>query len=210
MKAVHHSARWSRIVKSDEWETLITRGQYEALIFDCDGTLVESGNAHFNSFRDAISAQDETLNRAWYGARTGLDRRSLLTEFAASVASGFDVERAIDESISAFRSHVGLVRPLPETSYLLQRFAPVLPIAVGTNAEKETAVASLTATGLAQFIRHIVSVSDGLPPKPSPEIFATAAEKLGCLPGSSLVIEDSEQGVQAAKAASMDVLCLAG
>ncbi len=208
MKAEHHSKRGSSIVDSNEWEALILANKYKALIFDCDGTLVESGNAHFNSFREAVRAQGEDLDQVWYSERTGLDRRSLLSKFSSIASPAFDVERAITQSVSAFATHVSLVQAIPETSHLLRRFSSSLPIAVGTNAEADIATASLTATGLIDFVRFISSVSDGLAPKPSPDIFIAAAAKLECASGSALVIEDSRQGVLAAKAAGMDVLCL--
>ena len=65
---------------------------------------------------------------------------------------------------------------------------------------------SLAKAGLIDAVRFIVSVSDGLPPKPSPEIFAKAARRLDCPPRLALVVEDSKQGVQAARSAGMDVL----
>ena len=193
MYATHHGKQSTRIATSEQWEDLIDTLGYKALIFDCDGTLVESGQAHYNSFRDALRAQGAELDSCWYQERTGLDRHSLLTEFAKTAHPGFDVERARALSFSAFETHVHLVRSIPETSKLLSRFSSELPVAVGTNAEAEIAKASLTSTGL---------------PKPCPDIFSAAAMKFDCPPEAILVIEDSEQGVQAAKLAGMDVLAL--
>lgn len=208
MYATHHGKQSTRIATSEQWEDLIDTLGYKALIFDCDGTLVESGQAHYNSFRDALRAQGAELDSCWYQERTGLDRHSLLTEFAKTAHPGFDVERARALSFSAFETHVHLVRSIPETSKLLSRFSSELPVAVGTNAEAEIAKASLTSTGLISSIRVIVSISDSLRPKPCPDIFSAAAIKLDCPPEAILVIEDSEQGVQAAKLAGMDVLAL--
>lgn len=206
MDALHHDSEGIQSVPYQLWEELIVARGYRGIVFDCDGTLVESAEAHFNAFRDATSAQGQALDEDWYLQRTGLDRRSLLSEFALSVGSEFDVPRAVEHSISAFKDHVHLVRPVGHTSEFLLRISNELSVAVGTNAEAEVARASLTATGLIEFIQVVVSISDGLPPKPSPDIFATAAKKLDCDPQSTLVIEDSEQGVAAARAAGMNVL----
>ncbi|KNG93939.1 HAD family hydrolase [Pseudaestuariivita atlantica] len=210
MYAEFHDADGTRRLPESDWEALITTRGYAAVVFDCDGTLVESADAHFRAFQDAVAAQGEVLDRDWYRQRTGLDRHSLLSEFADAAGPGFDVPRAVADSIAAFGDHVHLVRPIPRMADLLMRVSSLVPVAVGTNAETAVASASLTATGLSDAIRLIVSISDGLPPKPSPDIFATAARRLQVQARDTLVIEDSTQGVAAARAAGMDVLLVRG
>jgi beta-phosphoglucomutase-like phosphatase (HAD superfamily) len=48
------------------------------VIFDCDGTLVDSSDLHLRSFQSALRAQGHDMDRDWYHARTGLDRLSTL------------------------------------------------------------------------------------------------------------------------------------
>ena len=83
-----------------------------------------------------------------------------------------------------------------------------LPTAVGTNSEIELARASLKSTGLLEFFHHISSVSDALPPKPAPDIFRRSAERLGVPFSKVLVFEDSDEGVQAALGAGLDIIQL--
>jgi len=59
---------------------------------------------------------------------------------------------------------------------------------------------------LLDFFATIVSVSDGLPAKPAPNIFAYAAQRLGFPAAKTLVVEDSPEGVSAAIAAGSDVI----
>lgn len=209
MIAEFHGGGHTRHIAEDNWEDLILGGGYEAVIFDCDGTLVESGKAHFAAFRDAVRAQGAELDQGWYKQRTGLDRVSLLGEFSSHITQPFDVARAAEQSIAAFEDHLHLVHRIGATSRLLERLSPSLGIAVGTNAETPVAKASLRQAGLLDRIEHIVSISDGLPPKPAPDIFRVAAEKLRTPAGSTLVIEDSPQGMLSAERAGMHVLLLA-
>jgi HAD superfamily hydrolase (TIGR01509 family) len=81
-------------------------------------------------------------------------------------------------------------------------------LAVGTNSERDVAAASLTATGLLGFFDHVVTISDGVPPKPAPDIFMRAAGLLKAEFSQTLVFEDSNEGVQAALTAGMDVVQL--
>jgi len=83
-----------------------------------------------------------------------------------------------------------------------------IPIAVATNAEREVAEISLTTTGARRLFDLLVSISDGVAPKPAPEMFILAAEHLGHPRNKALVIEDSLQGVEAALEAGMSVVQL--
>lgn len=186
-------------------QDLVQRG-YTAFIFDCDGTLVESADVHFAAFEAAASEQGFTLDRDWYLARTGLDRQTLFQEFAIMVEREFNVESAVSRSISNFIALSARVKPIAETETLVRMLSPEFPLAVGTNAEKSVAEASLRATELFPHFNHIVAISDGHAPKPAPDIFSHAATLLGAPPDKTLVIEDSEQGVLAAQRAGLDVI----
>lgn len=192
-------------VSSATWLSVFEERGYTAFIFDCDGTLVESADVHFASFAQAASEQGHVLERDWYLERTGLDRISLFQAFAKSVDT-FDVGSAASRSIALFSEISDKVVPIPETKALVEHLAKAHPLAVGTNAEEDVARASLRAAELLHHFDHIVAVTDGLKPKPSPEIFARAAALLGTPTARTLVIEDSVQGVQAAKAAGLDAI----
>lgn len=191
---------------SDTWRDDILQRGYQAFIFDCDGTLVESADVHFASFRAAAKEQGYKLNQDWYSARTGLDRISLFQEYAIMSGGTFDIGTAVGRSISIFSENSDRVLPIPETAKLIKHLYGSYPLAVGTNAEKAVAEASLRATGLLKYFDHIVAVTDGLVPKPSPDIFLRASELLGAPHTQTLVIEDSKQGVAAAIQAGMDVI----
>ena len=66
MNSIFFSGGAKRHVASANWYSEIIAGEYTAVIFDCDGTLVESGEAHFKSFRTAVRAQGYDLERDWY------------------------------------------------------------------------------------------------------------------------------------------------
>lgn len=193
-------------ITSDTWRNVISQGGYRAFIFDCDGTLVESSEVHFQSFFQAISEQGQALDRDWYLGRTGLDRISLFKEFSA-VMQPLDIELACKRSIEMFVAMSDKVVAIQDTKRLVEALSKVGPMAVGTNAERPVAEASLQATGLRKYFDHIVAISDGLPPKPAPDIFQHAANLLQSDQGV-LVIEDSVQGVAAAKAGGFDVIQL--
>lgn len=191
---------------SKNWHSEVIAGGYRAVIFDCDGTLVNSSEAHFQSFRAAVRAQGHNLDRSWYEERTGLDRRSLLSAFAAETSGKLDVPLAIQQSIDAFIGSSKRVFPIHETMKLVHGLHPSHPMAVGTNAEVEVATASLCAVNLFDYFETIVSISDGLPAKPAPDIFIQAMQRLGVSAAQTLIFEDSEEGIRAAITAGSDAI----
>ena len=197
-----------RVVTSDHWHAEIKAGGYHAVIFDCDGTLVESEELHFQSFQSALQAQGHDIRRDWYFARTGLDRLTTLRAYDADAAGPLDIDLAARHSIDFFMANSAAVLPIAETVQLVRLLEGEFQMAVGTNAEAEIARASLHAAGILQCFAHVSSVSLGLAPKPAPDIFQDATKQLGFPPSETLVIEDSDQGVEAAIIAGLDVIRL--
>lgn len=204
--SIYHSNAPSREVACDRWFALVKEIGVDGVIFDCDGTLVDSEKYHFAAFSRALARQGAVLDPDWYYARTGLDRRGTLLEFTRDAAVDLDLEQAITDSIAAFVALSPSVTAIPQTAALVRRLDGVLPMAVGTNGEREVAEASLSATGLRAAFAAVISISDPVRPKPAPDIFVLAAQRLGLDPARVLVFEDSAQGVKAAQNAGMAVV----
>ena len=209
LSSVVHHRNVSREITSEHWIEFVETKGFSAVIFDCDGTLVESSAAHMNSMQAAANEQGVEMAEEWYQERTGLDRISLLSEFQDSIRTAFDIERAAKTSIENFGKFAEMVQPkigvLGFAHDLNQRG---ISLAVATNAERDVAEVSLRTTGLRKIFSHLVSISDRAAPKPSPEMFLLAADHLRQVRSNILVVEDSPQGVRAALDAGMSVIQL--
>ncbi|RED18010.1 HAD family hydrolase [Pontivivens insulae] len=207
MRARHIGRHGTTVLKDHEWADMIETGGYRGLIFDCDGTLVLSEDAHFAAFSEAVARQGRTLNRGWYDARTGLDRTGLLTACAEQVLPGLDIGQATSDSIAAYIAQDAPLPKVEEVVTLAHRFRKLARI-VATNAEGAVAAASLTRAGIIDLFDAVVAVDDVDAPKPAPSMFLKAAQIAGLQSQDMLVIEDSPQGASAAERAGMDVLLL--
>ncbi|MDP1668383.1 MAG: HAD family phosphatase [Phaeovulum sp.] len=179
----------------------------EALIFDCDGTLVLSADLHFAAFSAALAAQGAHLDRAWYEARTGFARRDLIAAFCAQSGLRLDRARLEAESITATLARAATtVRANAPVAALARRCFGHLPMAVASNAEKPVVQAMLAAAALGDLFDPVVTLSEAGKAKPDPAMFLMAASAMAHAPARCLVLEDSDQGLQAARAAGIPAL----
>lgn len=180
-----------------------------ALIFDCDGTLVLTGDMHFKAFTEAFAEQNAILDRSFLKARDGMSRKDLIAAWQEATGKTVDSDRLIRDSIAsaAVLARTGRCQPNPPIAALAQAWR-ARPSAVASNGEASVVLATLEGCGLAALFDAVVTLSDVSAPKPDPEMFLLAADRLQCAPSDCLVLEDSTQGLEAARRAgiaSLDV-----
>ncbi len=176
----------------------------EAVLFDMDGTLVDS---------------DAAVERAWraWAAEHGVEPAAVL-----AVAHGAPAERTVrlvrpdltEAGVAAAAARqlalqyddLSDVVPTPNAAELLAALR--LPWAVVTSADARLAKARLGAAGIAAPL--LVTVEDVRAGKPDPEGYLRAAELLGVAPERCLVVEDAAVGVAAGRAAGARVAALKG
>lgn len=178
------------------------------VIFDLDGVLVDS-EIWWDEVRQAFA---EAHGRVWgeadrlavMGANSRAWARTMRTRL------GLDLdERAIQDAIVhgvvARYRHEG--PPMIEGAVeAVRRIAADRPVAIASSAHREVIDAALEATGLGDVFDVVVSSDEVAHGKPAPDVYLAAAERLGVAPERCLVVEDSFNGVQAARAAGMTVV----
>ncbi len=112
------------------------------------------------------------------------------------------IERAIvDRMVERYRREGA---PLIDGAVAaVRRIATGRPVAIASSAHRRVIDAALDATGLSATFRVVVSADEVEHGKPAPDVYLVAAERLGVDPVSCLVVEDSYNGIQAARAAGM-------
>jgi HAD superfamily hydrolase (TIGR01509 family) len=179
----------------------------EAVIFDMDGLMIDSERVSLACWSQA--AQEHALpftDEFWLGM-VGLgdrdcEQRLLQHIDADAVAALF----ARCHDLYEARTQQGLpLRPgIVEILELLQ--AHGIPRAVATSTRQPRASRKLAAAGLLDYFDHVVTSSDVAHPKPAPDIYLLAAQKLGKAPARCLALEDSPAGIRAAVGAGMTAI----
>ena len=180
----------------------------EALIFDLDGTLVETSHLW-------IAAEDELLAAAGGERTPEISARfsgRQIADMAEIVRSEFRPEMDIAECAAILTGSVmrrfrsGDIDEMPGAGALLRKLEGRAPMAVASGSSVPLIEMALEKAGLRGFFSELVT-SEGLPHgKPRPDVFLEAARRLGVPPGGCVVFEDSLPGLQAAEAAGM--LCI--
>ena len=181
---------------------------FSALIFDCDGTLVDTAPAHFFAITEALKLQGHTMDRDWYMARAGLTPDALLDAQEAAVAAAGKVLPLNRNTVFAtyndhFRAGLPLLREVAAVAALARAWHGKVPMSVASNGRLLNVQASLRTTGLLPLFDLIVSADDVAHGKPAPDVFLEAARQMDVPPVECVVLEDSDEGLQAAAAAGM-------
>ena len=178
--------------------------QFDAVIFDLDGTLIDTESLALATGMAAFAAVDNPVDEAFMHSLVGVDNPSANARIAALYPTldfealhrhwraGFD--RGVDTNLQL---KPGVAELLPALS---------LPKAVATSSDRGSAIYKISRAGLAPHFPHVVSRDDVVSPKPAPDPFLRAAALLGVDPARCVAFEDSEIGAQAAMAAGMYVI----
>jgi beta-phosphoglucomutase len=183
-----------------------------AVIFDVDGVLVNSYQAHFASWSKLYHELGRDYTEAQFAADFGRTSRDILRRTLGDTLSE-DRIRTLDErkegiyrdllreQFPAMDGAISLIDALAEDGFLL---------AVGSSAPLANIVLSLEKLGRTAKFSAIVTGADVTRGKPDPQVFQLAAERLAIPPTQCAVIEDAVHGVEAARCAGMTSIGLTG
>lgn len=184
----------------------ISNPYQRGVIWDLDGTLIDSSKLHFDAWRELLAPEGVELD--WPGFITGFGRRNddWLPELLGPETALADIRRIGDAKEARYREmvHAGGVEVLPGVFEALRALrADGWQHAVATSAPVENAGVILEVTGLAEFMDGLAGSEDVERGKPAPDVFLLAAERIGVAPERAVVVEDAAAGVLGAHRAGM-------
>ncbi len=177
-----------------------------AIIWDVDGTLVDTAEQHFRAWAKLAAAIGHPFTRADFAATFGMRNPEIIRKLFFPDADDARCRELGERKEDLYRASVREegTQLLPGVGRLLSAFAGAgYSQAVGSSAPPGNLDLLLGLTDTRRYFEAVVSGDDVSRGKPHPEVFLTAAAKLGADPVRCVVFEDAVAGVEAAKAGAM-------
>lgn len=177
-----------------------------AIIFDCDGTLVDSMPAHYIAWVQTLAEHGLTFEEDRFYALGGWPTMKVAQLVIDE--NGLDVtsEELSEIKEARFEQSLDSLKNIEPVVEVVEHYYGKIPLAVGTGAIDRICREMLTHAGLLDRFQAIVAADHVRNHKPAPDTYLEAARLLGVPPEKCLVYEDTEPGVEAALAAGMQVI----
>jgi beta-phosphoglucomutase family hydrolase len=182
----------------------------KAVIFDMDGTLIDSTKADFLAWQKLFSFYGKSLTYKEYVPLLGIKSAQVVKEFLP-LKNDEEIQMALTRKLVFFHEYIAEngIYPVPYADVFLKQIKQLdIPVALATSSRKAKMEMVMTKVELVTLFDAIVTGGDVKNGKPAPDIFIKAAEKLGVRPQDCIVFEDASNGVKAAKNAFMKCVAL--
>lgn len=186
---------------------------FQAAIFDCDGLLADTETPDYDAWRMLYDEQGLTLDvRDWaalIGVAKGHDLADWHRALAQAVGPTYDPEAVTARRRAHYAQAMQTLTPLPGVVALLDALAGEgIPCAVASNSERVWVDQVLSITGLSGRFNAIATADEVAHPKPAPDVYLLAAQRLHIPPVHCVAFEDSPRGLAAAHAAGMTTMAV--
>jgi len=177
-----------------------------AVLWDMDGTLIDSEEFHWISWRDTMANEDIPITREQFLASFGQRNDSIIPQWLGVASTPERVEKISSAKEELYRDLIRKhgMQPMPGVATWLDRLHQAgWRQAIASAAPRKNIDVVLEALSATHIFQGIVSAEDVHHGKPDPEVFLLAALRLGSPSERSIVVEDAVAGVNAARNAGM-------
>lgn len=181
----------------------LPEGSFEAYLFDCDGTIIDSMPLHYLAWKKALAEWNCEFAEKEFYAWGGMPVVEIISKLNERHGLHMPVEEVSRRKESLYFELLPELKAIPEVLEHIEAQHGRIPFAVVSGSTREAVTASLAALRLLDRFETLVCAGEYKKSKPDPEAFLTAAANLGVAPQACLVFEDTEMGIQAANAAGM-------
>ena len=181
----------------------LPEGTFGAYLFDCDGTIADSMPLHYIAWKKALSEQNCPFDEELFYEWGGMPIAEIISTLNKKHGLKMPVEKVAERKESIYYELLPELKVVPEVLEHIEAQHGRIPFAVVSGSTRESVTASLATLKLLDRFDAMVCAGDYTKSKPDPEPFLLAAERLGVAPEACLVFEDTEMGIQAARAAGM-------
>lgn len=179
-------------------------GDYDAFLYDCDGTLADNMGAHKLSYQAVARMYGFELDAALIDELAGWPILAVTQEIKKRYGVDFDPAVFTQQKNTLYESSfINETQPIEFVVEHLRQHAGKVRIAVVSGGTRAAVSRTLRMLGISQLVEVLVCAGETPQGKPYADPFLAAARQLSVEPSKCLVFEDGDPGVQAAEAAGM-------
>jgi HAD superfamily hydrolase (TIGR01509 family) len=177
------------------------------IVFDCDGTLVDTQDTWDNAYTAVCARYGLTLDNTGLGRLVGRGLEDLGHELARLLNMHGQHQRLSAELLElADADPDQVVAAMPGAAEIVAALAGRRPLAVASNTPRAVVEGYLSTIGIRHHFAVVMGGDDVHRPKPAPDVYLTACDRLACSPADAIAVEDSPTGVSAGRAAGLFVV----
>jgi beta-phosphoglucomutase-like phosphatase (HAD superfamily) len=177
----------------------------KGLIFDLDGTLVDSMPIHFEGWEKACEKFGGTIDPAFLKYHTGKAGWAIAAAVIenSGLKGTVTVEQMLKVKLEEFNKSQHLIKPIGPVVDIVRKYYGIIPMAVGTGGHREAVEKTLVITDLRKYFDIVITANDVQQHKPHPDTFLKCSELMNVEPRYIEVFEDGDLGIEAARRAGM-------
>jgi beta-phosphoglucomutase family hydrolase len=187
-----------------EREKMLDKNQKaKALIFDLDGTVIDSMPIHLRAWIDVLREYGIEYPEELFYEFTGIPTHKIVPLINERLNLNLDSDEISIKKEEYYKKHISMVDTIKPVIDLVNKYHGKLPMALGTGSTKIITEITLKALNLNKYFEIYVTADDVINHKPEPDTFLKCAELMGVLPEYCEVFEDGDTGLLAASKAGM-------
>jgi beta-phosphoglucomutase family hydrolase len=180
--------------------------KFKALLFDCDGTLVNTMPSHYDSWKAILTKYNIPFDYEKFYKLAGVPTNDIVRLLAEENGKSLDASLISHEKDTFFHQNIEQVQPIHAVVNIARNYLGQKKMAVASGSSKWSVVELLKSVGILNWFPVISAAEDVKRPKPYPDVFLNAAHLLNVQPSECCVFEDAELGIQGAEAAGMTAI----
>lgn len=176
----------------------------KGLIFDFDGTLLDTMPLHYRAWQEIVQAEGGNFPEKLFHQLAGAPNSKVIQTLNQTLGYHLNSKTISVKKEKLFvETYLPQAQPIAPVVAIAQKYKGQLPMAVATSSTPEVIGPALQAKGLDTLFDAVVTSRDVIHGKPAPDTFLEAARRLGVDPQGCMVFEDSDIGLEAARRAGM-------
>lgn len=170
------------------------------IIFDLDGTIIDSANANYKAYHDALEEIGVNLTRDFFDIHcfNGQHYKDFLPKLIPNYTDKI-IEMVHDRKQEIYKNNMSNINVHPYLKYVIENTDKNIKLSLATTAAKIAVENVLKAINMENMFDLIITGDDVKNRKPDPEVFIKCMEYFNVSPRETIIFEDSDIGIEAAK-----------